>query len=164
MKLYLGEIMKKILSVILLSLVLQSYVYAATIPSGTLVVVEPQYVIDADNLKTGDTVKFSVVQNVKVDNKVMLKSGTEVIAKATKVKNNWLLGIPGELQISDFQIVTENNEIIRLRGTILDKGTERYWANVGWFFMFPLLFIKGNDGKIQLNTAHHLYTIEDTAI
>lgn len=156
--------MKKILSVILLSLVLQSYVCATTIPSGTLVVVQPQYEIDADDLKTGDTVKFSVVQNVKVDNKVVIKSGTEVIAKTTKVKNNGILGIPGELQISDFQILTENNEIIRLRGTILDKGTERYWANVGWFFMFPLLFIKGNDGKIQLNTAHNLYTLEDITL
>ena len=153
--------MKKILSVILLSLLLQVQVSATTIPSGTLVVVQPQQEIDADDVKAGDTVKFTVVQNVKVDNKVVIKSGTEVIAKTTKVKNNGILGLPGELEVSEFQILTDNNEVVRLRGSIIDKGIGRYWANVGWFFVFPLLFVKGNDGKIQKNTTHYLYTIEN---
>ncbi len=153
--------MKKILSVILLSLLLQVQVSATTIPSGTLVVVQPQQEIDADDVKAGDTVKFLVAQNVKVDNDIVIKSGAEAFAQVTKVKNNGILGLPGELEVSEFQILTDNNEVVRLRGSIIDKGIGRYWANVGWFFVFPLLFVKGNDGKIQKNTTHYLYTIEN---
>ena len=57
--------MKKILSVILLSLLLQVQVSATTIPSGTLVVVQPQQEIDADDVKAGDTVKFLVAAECK---------------------------------------------------------------------------------------------------
>ena len=57
--------MKKILSIIMLSLLLQSQIYAATIPEGTMLVVQPQKEINADNVKEGDRVNFTVVQPVK---------------------------------------------------------------------------------------------------
>ena len=87
--------------------------------------------------------------------------GTEVIAQVVKKKNNFILGIPGEIQVNNFQILTSDNEIIRLRGSIIDKGDSKYWAHVGWFFLLPLLFVKGNDGKIPVNTSHTLYTMEN---
>lgn len=153
--------MKKILSIIMLSLLLQSQIYAATIPEGTMLVVQPQKEIDADNVKEGDRVNFTVVQPVKVNNEVVIKSGREVTAEVVKKKNNGILGIPGELELGNFEMVASNNDIIRLRGTVVDKGEGRYWANVGWFFLFPILFIKGDDGKIRVNSTHRLYTVED---
>ena len=63
--------------------------------------------------------------------------------------------------MGNFELLTSNNDIIRLRGTIADKGEGRYWANAGWFFLFPILFIKGDDGKIRVNSTHRLYTVED---
>ncbi len=153
--------MKKILSVIMLSLLLQSQIYAATIPEGTMVVVQPQKGIDADNVKTGDRVNFAVIHPVKVNNEVVIKSGREVTAEVVKKKNNGILGIPGELELGNFEMVASNNDIIRLRGTVVDKGEGRYWANVGWFFLFPILFVKGDDGKIPVNSTHRLYTVED---
>ncbi len=145
--------MKKILSVIMLSLLLQSQIYAATIPEGTMVVVQPQKGIDADN--------FTVIHPVKVNNEVVIKSGREVTAEVVKKKNNGILGIPGELELGNFEMAASNNDIIRLRGTVVDKGEGRYWANVGWFFLFPILFVKGDDGKIPVNSTHRLYTVED---
>ena len=153
--------MKKILSIIMLSLLLQSQIYAATIPEGTMLVVQPQKEINADNVKEGDRVNFTVVQPVKVNNEVVIKSGREVTAEVVKKKNNGILGIPGELELGNFEMVASNNDIIRLRGTVVDKGEGRYWANVGWFFLFPILFIKGDDGKIRVNSTHRLYTVED---
>lgn len=153
--------MKKILSVIMLSLLLQSQIYAATIPEGTMLVVQPQKEINADNVKEGDRVNFTVVQPVKVNNEVVIKSGREVTAEVVKKRNNGILGIPGELELGNFELLTPNNDIIRLRGTVADKGEGRYWANAGWFFLFPILFIKGNDGKIRVNSTHRLYTVED---
>lgn len=153
--------MKKILAMIFMVMLLQVPVSAAMLPQGTVVVVQPQRLVDADDYKDGDTVKFTVLQPVKVNGDVLIKSGTEVLAQVVKKKNNFILGIPGEIQLDNFRIYTNDNEIIRLRGSVIDKGDGRYWAHIGWFFLFPLLFIKGNDGKIQANTTHTLFTLED---
>ena len=83
--------MKKIITLLLVFLLLQMHAFALNVPSGTLVVVQPQKIIDADDLKIGDDVKFAVVQPVKVNNKTVLPIGTEVLAKVTKKKNNCVL-------------------------------------------------------------------------
>ena len=145
----------------LLLLLTQLQVCAATVPSNTLVVVQPQKLIDADNVKMGDNVIFMVSQPVKIEGKVVIPVGTEVKATVVKKKNNGILGIPGSIQIGEFQILTNDNKVLRLSGNIFDEGANRYWANVGWIFVFPLLFIKGNDGKIQPTLTHMLYTAED---
>ncbi len=153
--------MKKIFAAIFTIMLLQAQVSAVTLPEGTVIVVQPQREIDADEVKEGGTVNFHVLQPVKVNGQVVIKSGTEVTAQVVKKKNNFILGIPGEIQVNNFQILTSDNEIIRLRGSIIDKGDSKYWAHVGWFFLLPLLFVKGNDGKIPVNTSHTLYTMEN---
>ena len=155
--------MKKIISILLILLFMQMQVLAQTLPQGTLVIVQPSKIIDADDVQLGDTVSFTTLKPVKVNGKVVINQGTEVTAKVTKRKNNGILGIPGEIEISDFMIVTQNNEIIHLCGVAQNKGDGRYWANAGWVFIItiPLLFIKGNDGKILTNTSYMLYTAED---
>ncbi len=72
---------------------------AVTIPQGPLVVVQPAKLIDADKVRTGDKVLFSVTQPVKINGETVIKMGTEVNAKITKRKNNGILGIPGELDV-----------------------------------------------------------------
>lgn len=156
--------MKRFFAVLMLFMFVQSQLFAATIiPQGTLIVVQPQKLIDADDVRAGDTVKFSIIEPVKVNDNIVIKSGNEVIGRITKRKNNGILGIPGKLEIGEFYILTQNNELIRLTGSISDEGENRYWANVGWIFVFPLLFIKGNDGKIQSNSTYMLRTAEDTS-
>ena len=47
----------------------------------------------------------------------------------------------GEIQIGNFLLFTEDNQQIYLRGIMQNKGIGREWVNIGWFFLFPLLFI-----------------------
>ncbi len=79
--------MKKILSVIMLSLLLQSQIYAANHPRGNNgCCTAAKKGIDADNVKTGDRVNFAVIHPVKVNNEVVIKSGREVTAEVVKRK------------------------------------------------------------------------------
>ncbi len=151
--------MKKLLSLLCSILLIQIQVCASILPAGTSIVVQSNKIIDADDVKTGDKVSFTVLQSVKAEGNVVIKAGTEVHAKVLKRKNNFIFGIPGEIQVGDFQILVGNN-IVRLRDTINDKGDSKYWANIGWIFVFPLLFIKGDDGRIPAN-SYILYTIDD---
>ena len=154
-------IMKRFIIGLLTILLLQMQVLAVNIPSGTPVIVNPQNLIDADDVREGDNVKFTVIQPVKVNDEIVINTGTEVTAKIIKRKNNGILGIPGNIEIGEFSILTPENEIIRLTGTVTDTGEGRYWANVGWIFIItlPIIFIKGNDAKIPVNRTFILYTI-----
>ena len=153
--------MKKIIALITLCFFLNVQVQATTIPAGTSVIIQPQQEIDADDVRTGDTLSFTVVYPIKENGNVLIKSGTEVLGQVTKKRNNFIFGIPGKLEVGNFKIVKENGETINFRGTIIDKAENRYWANIGWVFLFPLLLIKGDDGKIPMTLTYSLYTIND---
>lgn len=135
------------------------------IPAGTPITVYADTEIDADDVQVDENINFLVQDPVYINNKLVIKSGTLVVGQVVKLKNNSILGIPGEIQIGNFRI-SNNNQIINLRGNITDKGTNRAWVNVGWFFWvaLPLLFVKGNDGKISAGTYQILYTIGDNYI
>ena len=162
--------LRKILSISLCLAILglqNMCVYAENIkiPAGTPVTVYVNEEIDADDVQLDQNINFLVQDPVYINNKLAIKSGTLVIGQVVQLKNNSILGIPGEIQIGNFRI-SDSNQIINLRGSITNKGTNRAWVNVGWFFWvaLPLLFIKGNDGKISSGTYQILYTIGDNYI
>ncbi len=134
------------------------------IPPGTAVVVYTENEIDADDVKVGQNLDFIVQESVIIDDRTVIPSGTHVTAQVTKRKNNFILGIAGELQVGNFKIKAASDNMINLRGLIIDKGTNRAWCNIGWFFLFPLIFIKGNDGKIPAGTYQIVYTIGSNKI
>ncbi len=155
--------MKKIICLALCLSFLCLQASAVVLPEGKAVVVKPQKEIDSDDLKLGENVKFEVLQSVKVNGETAIKAGTEVVGQVVKRKNNFILGIPGELEISGFKIETDGEPVL-LRGSMVDKGEGRYWAHVGWFFMFPLLFVKGGDGKFPANVQYTLYSMEEVRL
>ena len=134
------------------------------IPPGTAVVVYTENEIDADDVRAGQNLDFIVQESVIIDDITVIPSGTHVNAQVTKRKNNFILGIAGELQVGNFKIKAASDNMINLRGVIIDKGTNRAWCNIGWFFLFPLIFIKGNDGKIPAGTYQIVYTIGSNEI
>lgn len=160
---------KKLISIILCLVIMFSN--AGTIlakdvfiPPGTAVVVYTENEIDADDVSAGQNLDFIVQESVIIDDITVIPSGTHVNAQVTKRKNNFILGIAGELQVGNFKIKAASDNIINLRGVIIDKGANRAWCNIGWFFLFPLIFIKGNDGKIPAGTYQIVYTIGSNEI
>lgn len=135
------------------------------IPAGTPITVYVDAEIDADDVQVDENINFIVQDPVYINDKLAIKSGTSVVGQVVKLKNNSILSIPGEIQIGNFRI-SDSNQIINLRGNITNKGTNRAWVNVGWFFWvaLPLLFVKGNDGKISAGTYQILYTVGDNFI
>lgn len=153
--------MKKFISLVLCLSFICLQASAVVLPDGKAISVKPVQEIDADDLKQGETVRFEVAQPVKVKGETVIKQGTEVTAQIARLKNNFILGIPGEIELTNFQLITSDNEPIPLRGTVSDKGEGRYWAHIGWIFMFPLLFVKGGDGKIPATVQYTMYTMEE---
>lgn len=153
--------MKKIFALLLVGFFLHTQVMAAVLPSGSVVHVKPTKTIDADKVKEGEQVEFQVVLPVKANGTVLIKPGTIVTGQVTQKKNNFILGVPGNIEIGNFRIYLDDKDPITLRGNVFDEGENRYWVHIGWFFLFPVLFVKGEDGKINMNSNHVLYTVDD---
>lgn len=161
------KIVSKFLLLFLLNiLIMQNATFASSVqlPSGTPVVIYSENKIDADEVSENDTLDFIVQDNVRINNKIVIKSGTNVTGQIIKKKNNFILGLPGEIQIGNFSLIAEDNQQIYLRGTMQNKGTGREWANIGWFFLFPLLLIRGDDGKIEAGRYQIMHTINDVTL
>lgn len=157
--------MEKIFAVLLFVILLfNNVVFAIEIPAGTPLIVTADKEIDADEVKLNQSVFFTTLEPIKVNGKTAIKSGAKVTGQVVKLKNNALIGLPGEIQVANLKLRTPQGDYININGIVSDKGNGRYWANAGWLFLFPLLFIKGDDGKIQAGTQHTLRTLEDYSV
>lgn len=155
--------MKKILAILLFvsCFMFNNIGFASEIPAGTPVIITADNEIDADDVKLNQTVFFTTYESIKVNGKTVIKPGQKVTGQVVKIKNNSLLGLPGEIKVSNLKIRTPQGDFINIDGSVSDKGNGRYWANAGWFFLFPILLIKGDDGKIQAGMPTTLHTLED---
>lgn len=135
------------------------------IPAGTAVTVYNSHEINADDFATGQSVNFIVDNAVTVNGIEIIKSGTQATAEITNKRNNFIFGVPGEIQISNFKINNIGMKSLNLQGTFDKKGKSRYWSHFGWIpWVFPLLFVKGEDGIIREGTRYTVYTIGDIYI
>ncbi len=132
------------------------------VPIGTAVEVTTTTEIDADDIKELEPVNFIVKSPVVIEGYEVIKAGNEIRGQVINKRNNFIFGISGEIKISNFQLRGKDNVDIKLRGEISDIGKHRAWVNFGWIALvtMPVLFIKGNDGKIQPNRTFTLYTAE----
>lgn len=139
---------------------LQVSVSAAVLPEKTNIIVKPKKMINADHVKEGSTVYFETVHPVTINDEIVIKPGTKVTAKVNQKKNNFIFGIPGMIEVGSFELHMSHNVIVPLQGIIEQDGTSRRWVNWGLLFLPPMIFIKGEDGKIPTSHTIDLYTLE----
>lgn len=131
------------------------------IPAGTSVTVYNSQEINADNLEKGQNIEFTVDNPVIIDGKTVIQAGTRVSAQVLNKKNNFIFGIPGEIQVGNFKLHNIGNKQIDMMGSITEKGESRYWAHIGWLIVWPLLMVKGGDGIIPAGQRYTIHTIGD---
>lgn len=120
---------------------------AGGIPSGRPVQINLSQTLDADNIKEGETVRFSTLTVIREGDTAIVPAGAIVTAKVVRKKNNFIFGVPGMLTLGNFQLLF-NEEVFPLSCTVTIQGEERYAASLigGWLILLPF-FIKGEDAK-----------------
>ena len=132
------------------------------IPAGTSVTVYNSQEINADNLKKGQNIEFTVDNPVIIDGITVIQAGTRVSAQVLNKKNNFIFGIPGEIQVGNFKLHNIGNKQIDMMGSITEKGDSRYWSHIVWLIVWPLIMVKGGDGIIPAGQRYTIHTIGDT--
>lgn len=135
---------KKILLVGII-LLFGQIIFAQTTP----VKIQPKEKITTanSNLQEGDSLNFTIKEDVFINSKLYLKQGELVSGTITSLERKDFLYKPASIYIENF--VTKNNEgkKVKLDGIIYKKGSD-YWM-ITQFIPIPLFALKGSNVKIK---------------
>lgn len=137
-----------------------------TIPAGTPIVLRNLETIDSSNITNGSSIVFKTINDIVVDNKVVIKAGSNVDAQVSYAKKKNYAGIAGEITISDFMVKAVDGTYIPLKATLSSKGEEKIAISVGLGLLICVLFLlmKGEDAVIPAGTTKSVYTMMDVKI
>lgn len=125
-----------------------------TLKTGTLVEMEAAQTVYARDSQEGDLVKFRVITDVKVDDKIVVPIGTMVEARITEAKKSTIAGTKGRLSINITNLVMADGVKIPLSGNCHVCGKNRTpLAVITGLLVWPCIFIPGT--KAVLTEGYH---------
>jgi hypothetical protein len=146
---------------------------ALTLHDGTPVRLKITRTISSKDSKTGDTIDFEVLQEVKVGDLVVIPQNGVALATVTLAKPNGRLGKGGKLDISIDSIRLLSGEKVPLRAVKENKGGNRTGtmtatlvaSGILFFPAAPIfLFMKGKNITINKGTEITAYITGDVVL
>lgn len=136
------------------------------LPANTPVVLKLNDTVNGNEVTQGSTINFTVIGDVKVNNTVVIKAGSQARAQVTMVDENSLIGQAGKILISDFGVQAVDGVFVPLRGSLSDKGKDKVILSAGLsIFLCPLfLLLKGGEATVPAGMEKTTYTASDAEI
>lgn len=101
------------------------------VKSGTMVNCELQQTVSTKKSKLGDNVEFIILDDLKVGGKVVVKAGTKVVGKISKLDEPGLAGIPGKISVTPVSVTAVDGTVIYFsESNISNKGKQKFGALV----------------------------------
>ena len=136
----------------------------AVLPAHTAIMIQCNDTISTKNIASGATVHFSVVNDIKNnDGLILIKAGTPVSAQISFVEENGMIGKSGKLTISDFHTTAIDGTYIPLSGTVSSNPEDKMVLSIVLSVLVCPLFLllKGGEGSLPAGTIKTAYTITD---
>jgi hypothetical protein len=143
------------------------------LPDGTPVKLRVSRNLSSADAKTGETVDFEVLEEIKIGEAVVIPRGGVAIGTVTRGKPKGRMGRGGKLDITIDYARTSLGEKVALRAVKETKGSNSTGAMTGAIvassiLFFPaapfFLFIKGKDIKIPKGTEVTAYVSGNTEL
>lgn len=144
-----------------------------TLPDGTPVKLRIARNMSSADAKTGETVDFEVLEDVKVGETVIIARGAVALGTVTNGKPKGRMGKGGKLDITIDSVRLVSGEKIALRAVKENKGSGSTGAMTGAIVASSILFfpaapffllMKGKDIKIPKGTELTAYTNSDITL
>jgi len=139
----------------------------STLAAHTPIIIRCEETITTNNIVNGGTVNFSVVNDVKDANgMILIKSGSPVTAQISFVKSKGMIGRSGELTVSDFHTTAVDGTYIPLSGTVSAKPDDKMTLSIVLSVILCPLFLlmKGEEAQLSAGTTKTAYTVTETYI
>lgn len=124
------------------------------LPGQTMVVVRTTQHIDAEQYKVGSTVILDVAVDVKIDDQVLIASGTPVIAIMDQSETEGMIGSGGEIALSIQSTTAVDGTVIALTGNWRAKGEAEVGGTVAvGLILCPLALLNEGEPAIIIGGA-----------
>lgn len=122
--------------------------------------------ISSKTVTEGDPLSFKVADDVVIDGKIVIASGTLVKGEVSNAKKSGRMGKSGTLSIRILSTNTVDSQKIKLRASKGKEGEDKTGTTVALVVLFgPLGFLKkGKDAKIKEGTRITAYTDEEKKV
>ena len=131
-----------------------------TVPAGTLVTVRTSGMLNPKTNKSGDTVEFIVIQDVKVNDRVVVKSGALARGQITESKKSGVVGMPAKIGVELQAVKAVDGTMIPIRASKSSEGEDKVvLVVVLTLICLPLILIKGGDAQISAGTSFDALTL-----
>ena len=127
---------------------------AVTVKSNTIVPISINNNITSKNTVAGSSINATIIEDVKVKNKIVFKAGDRAILNILSTKKASFVGIAGEIIISGGKVFDINGEAHRFEFSQQVTGDEKTWPKVclgAGLILLPLAlfgFVKGGQAKL----------------
>lgn len=124
------------------------------VPVGTAVILKTNSTLTPEMLNIGDTVELSVVSDVVVDGKVVIKAGSTARGEITASKDRNIIGIAAKIGLAVRSVQGVDGSTIALSGAKMVEGKDKMVTSIGLSLICCVLFalMKGGDATITTGT------------
>ncbi len=138
----------------------------AKLPAGSPVLIKITETVKASDATEGSTITFSVIQDVKIDNNIVVKAGSLGQAQVVAIEEPGRVGKAGKISITDFSVKAVDGTFIPLRGTISGKGSDKVVTSglLAWVVCPLFLLMKGGDAIVPAGMEKTVYTAADAEV
>lgn len=139
----------------------------SVLPAHTPIILICNETISANNITSGSSVNFIVVNNVTDESgQVLVKAGTPVSAQVVFAKKQGRIGSSGQIVISDFHTTAVDGTSIPLSGSVSDQPDDKTALSIVLSVCVCTLFLlmKGQDASVPAGTTKTAYTVYETYV
>jgi hypothetical protein len=121
--------------------------------------------LSSKTARVGDSVEFTLAEDVKLGDAVVIPKETRAVGTVTHAKKNGMMGKAGELNLS-IDYVKLGDKRVKLRGTQGREGDSKVGATVALVAVFGVLgFMKhGKNVEVKAGDPLKAYIAEDTEV
>lgn len=131
-----------------------------TVPSGTVVMVRTAETIDPANVRTGDIVNLIVMNDVRIQDKVVIASGATARGQVSEAKKKGAVGSPAKIAIELQTVQAVDGSNIPIRGARRMEGEDKVVLTVILGLLcLPLILLQGGDAHIPAGTTIEAFTM-----
>jgi hypothetical protein len=125
-----------------------------TIPAGTFILLRTTTTLTPDKFKVGDRVDLTVLSDVIVEGKVLVKAGTIAYGEISQSEEPGLFGKPGKLAVTLKSVSAADGTMVPISGNKVVEGKDKSTQSILLFLFLCVLFVfdKGGDAVIPAGT------------
>lgn len=138
---------------------------ATIVPGGTMVKLRVSQTVTSANASVGQSVSFSVTNNVTVKGVVVIKAGALATGTVNTVKIPSLLGSPGQVGVSLTSVTAVDGTEIPIMASASRDGANKQVTSIILGLLCILGFlIKGGDGELQAGSTIDARTMGEVTV